>query len=474
MKIINKFTTLLLIISLVIMADTKPVNADSSIRKTVSVCVNGEETINIAALEVNYEDNIYISLKGLAYCLKDTAKAFNVTVEADEINVETGSSFYENPGIFTEEELKDRPKWKLSRTPFYIDTVERKYYSLVGRAYESDTYDAFLSPLRLAMALNLDLQIKDGIIYINTDSDFNISDAQLENSGYLQGINALLIGDALTGDIYFDHNGRSVVPIASTSKLMTYYVMMDAISNGEISLDDSVTISENVRSLSEGIDGLVSFEGISEAKLSDLIYAMLISSSNECALAIAEHVATSEELFVERMNAKVSELNLENAKFYNCNGLPVYEKQTLPAKMQNHMTATDMFTLTASLVNTYPEILNITSEKKISLNSLKYEAKNTNALLYNMDGVMGLKTGTTNKSGACLVVSIPVEKDGETHNLICVLFGAEGELDRALVAEIASRIAISKLEGVKPVSDEKYEIVLEDPEIDVQRMLRNL
>lgn len=201
---------------------------------------------------------------------------------------------------------------------------------------------------------------------------------------------------------------------------------------------------------------------------------MLISSSNECALAIAEHVATSEELFVERMNTKVSELNLENAKFYNCNGLPVYEKQTLPAKMQNHMTATDMFTLTASLVNTYPEILNITSEKKISLNSLKYEAKNTNALLYNMDGVMGLKTGTTNKSGACLVVSIPVEKDGKTHNLICVLFGAEGELDRALVAEIASRIAISKLEGVKPVSDEKYEIVLEDPEIDVQRMLRNL
>ncbi len=206
------------------------------------------------------------------------------------------------------------------------------------------------------MAFNLDLQIKEGVIYINTDSDFNISDAQLENSGYLQGINALLIGDALTGGIYFSHNGQSAVPIASTSKLMTYYVMMDAVSNKEISLEDSVIISDNVRSLSEGIDGLVSFEGINEATLSDLIYAMLISSSNECALAIAEHVAGSEELFVERMNAKVSELNLENAEFYNCNGLPVYENQTLPAKMQNHMSATDMFMLTASLVNTYPEI----------------------------------------------------------------------------------------------------------------------
>ena len=474
MKIINKAVTLLLIVSLVIMADTIPVNADSSVRKTVSVCVNGTENISISALEVNYDDNMYISLKGLAYCLKDTAKAINVTVEANEINVETSASFYENPGIFTEEELKDRPKWKLSRTPFYIDNVERKYYSLVAKTYEEEIYDAFLSPLRLAMAFNLDLQIKDDVIYINTDSDFNISDAQLENSGYLQGINALLIGDALTGDTYFSHNGQSAVPIASTSKLMTYYVMMDAVSNNEISLEDSVIISDNVRSLSEGIDGLVSFEGINEATLSDLIYAMLISSSNECALAIAEHVAGSEELFVERMNAKVSELNLENAEFYNCNGLPVYENQTLPAKMQNHMSATDMFMLTASLVNTYPEILNITSVKKISLPSLKYEAKNTNALLYNMDGVMGLKTGTTNKSGACLVVAIPVEKDNETHNLICVLFGAEGELDRALVAEIASRIAISKLEGVKPISDEKYEIVLEDPEIDVQRMLLNL
>ena len=474
MKIINKAVTLLLIVSLVIMADTIPVNADSSVRKTVSVCVNGTENISISALEVNYDDNMYISLKGLAYCLKDTAKAINVTVEANEINVETSASFYENPGIFTEEELKDRPKWKLSRTPFYIDNVERKYYSLVAKTYEEEIYDAFLSPLRLAMAFNLDLQIKEGVIYINTDSDFNISDAQLENSGYLQGINALLIGDALTGGIYFSHNGQSAVPIASTSKLMTYYVMMDAVSNKEISLEDSVIISDNVRSLSEGIDGLVSFEGINEATLSDLIYAMLISSSNECALAIAEHVAGSEELFVERMNAKVSELNLENAEFYNCNGLPVYENQTLPAKMQNHMSATDMFMLTASLVNTYPEILNITSVKKISLPSLKYEAKNTNALLHNMDGVMGLKTGTTNKSGACLVVAIPVEKDNETHNLICVLFGAEGELDRALVAEIASRIAISKLEGVKPISDEKYEIVLEDPEIDVQRMLLNL
>ena len=474
MKIINKAVTLLLIVLLVIMADTIPVNADSSVRKIVSVCVNGTENISISALEVNYDDNMYISIKGLAYCLKDTAKAINVTVEANEINVETSASFYENPGIFTEEELKDRPKWKLSRTPFYIDNVERKYYSLVAKTYEEEIYDAFLSPLRLAMAFNLDLQIKDGVIYINTDSDFNISDAQLENSGYLQGINALLIGDALTGGIYFSHNGQSAVPIASTSKLMTYYVMMDAVSNKEISLEDSVIISDNVRSLSEGIDGLVSFEGINEATLSDLIYAMLISSSNECALAIAEHVAGSEELFVERMNAKVSELNLENAEFYNCNGLPVYENQTLPAKMQNHMSATDMFMLTASLVNTYPEILNITSVKKISLTSLKYEAKNTNALLYNMDGVMGLKTGTTNKSGACLVVAIPVEKDNETHNLICVLFGAEGELDRALVAEIASRIAISKLEGVKPISDEKYEIVLEDPEIDVQRMLLNL
>jgi len=474
MKKITRLVSFVLIIAIISVGMPKQVNADSSIRKICSVSVNGGSSINVAALEVNYDENMYISLKGIAYCLKDTNKAINVTVSGEEINITTGEPYSESPGVWTDEEMATRPKWKLSRTPVYLDGEEKKYYSIIGTAYESNIDDAFLNPLRLAMALDVNIEIVDGTLNINTEENFNISDVQLENSGYLQGINSLAIGDGTTGDMYFMHNGDKAVPIASTTKIMTYFVMMDAVSKGEITLEDNVNISDEARRLSEGIDGLVSFEGISQVPLTELINAMLISSCNECALAIAEHVAGSEKAFVERMNAKAAELGLENAVFYNCNGLPVYQNQTLPAKMQNHMTAQEMFKLASSLVEEYPQVLDITSVKKVSLPTLNYESKNTNALLYNMSEVKGLKTGTTNKSGACLIVVMPVEKDGEVHNLICTLFGAEGELDRALVAELSSRIALSKLYGYEPATKEKFEITLDDPELDVQRMLMNL
>ena len=475
MKKTSKFVAFVLLVSMLIATYPNKAFADSSIRKTFSVVVNGAEACKIPALEVNYDENVFISIKGIAYSLRDTSKQFSVSIDGEEINIHSGQAYDNYPSNWTENELSDRPKWKLKRAPVYLDEAEKRYYSLVGSVGEDGTTDAFFSPLRLAMALNLNMSVEDNTIYINTDEDFFVSDVQLENSGYLQGINALLIGDGSTGDIYYSHNGDKVVPIASTTKLMTYFVLMDAVSNGEVSLDDYANISDEARQLSEGIDGLVSFDGISAVPVSELVYGMLLPSCNECALAIAEHVSGTEKEFVDRMNNKANELQLENAMFYNSNGLPVYEKQLLPAKMQNHMSAEDMFKMASALVDTYPQVFDITSETAKNLSTLHYEAKNTNALLYNLDRVRGLKTGTTNKSGACLVSAMPIEKDGETHNLICVLFGAEGEFDRAMVAELGLRIAETKLQGAEPtVVEEKYEITKDNPEIDVERMLRNL
>lgn len=466
--------TISFILMTVILAMCIPLTAfaDSSVRKNITVSVNGENAGQIAALDLNYDENMYVSLKGIAYVLKTTEKNINVTVSGDEINVYTGSAFDGTMQTWGDE-ISELTQWKLKRTPFYIDGVEKKYYSITGTVGDSGT-DTFLSPVRIAMMLNISIDVQDGNLIINTGDEFRLSDVTLENSGYLQGINSLVIGDGTTGEVYFDHDGDEVVPIASTTKLMTYFVTMDAVNRGDISLDDNVSISQNAVNLSEGIDGLVSFEGISSVPLTELIYGMLLPSCNECALAIAEHVAGSEEAFVVLMNEKAAELGLEKAVFYNSNGLPVYEDTLLPAKLQNHMTAQEMFILASALVNTYPEVLDITSVKVKELTTLKYTAKNTNALLYNMDGIKGLKTGTTNKAGACLVTVMPAEKNGEEHNLICTLFGAEGELDRALVAEMANRIALTKSSGVKEVVEEKFTITPDDPETDVQRMLRNL
>ena len=472
MKQINKIIALFVLVAMLFAYIPANVSADSSVRTRYALVVDGSDRGNINGIDVNYEDNLLLSVKGIARALRDTGKAFSVSIDGDEINVAKGVSFDSDVPAWTEEELHERPKWKFQRTKFYEDGVERKYFSTIGSS--DGVTDVYMSPLRLAMMLDVNIVVDEGQVSIDTSRGFGISDVELENSGYLQGVNSFLIGNGTTEEVYYDYDGDEVVPIASTTKLMTYYVLMDAISNGEVSIEDNVSISENAVSLSEGIDGLVSFEGTPTIPMRELIKAMLLSSSNECALALAEHVSGTESSFVERMNEKAKQLGMEEAVFYNCNGLPRYEKQLLPAKMQNRMTARNMFTLVSNLVEDYPEIIDITSSLVENLDTLGYVSKNTNALLYNMDGVKGLKTGTTNKSGACLVTLLPQDKDGITNNLICVLFGAEGELDRAMVAELGLRIAVDKLDGTEIVTEEKYEITPDNPELDVQRMLRNL
>lgn len=448
--------------------------ADSSIKKNCPVIVNGSEAGKIAVLELNYDNNMYVSLKGIAHCINGTNKQIQVSLSDDEISIATGASADTAAAVFNEEQLSERSTWKLKRTPVYIDGIERRYFSVTGVVGDDGISDVFFSPVRIAMALDMDIKVDGDTIAINTENGFGISDVELENSGYLQGVNSLVIGDGTTGEIYYGYNADKVVPIASTTKLMTYFVLMDAVSNGEVSLEDNVNISAEAVRLSEGIDGLISLDGVSSVPLTELVTGMLLPSCNECALAIAEHVAGSEAAFVDRMNQKAESLQALSAEFYNSNGLPVYEKQLLPAKKQNHMSAKDMFTIVSELVDTYPQVMDITSVKTANLLTLRYEAKNTNALLYNVDGVKGLKTGTTNKSGACVVVALPIEKDGEIHNLLTILYGAEGEYDRALVAELATRISIDELYGTEVETEEKYTITPDDPEVDVERMLRNL
>ncbi len=474
MKTIKRIISCLLIASLIISLAPRSVAADSSIRKQFNVVVDGNPMGSIPVLDVNYENNFFYSINALAYYLRGTAKAFNVEVKSDEINIEMGAACELPPHMWEEEEYEERAKWKLAKTPVKMNETDKKYYSIISDADGDGRRDAFFSSLRIAMMLDVDIKVSDNTMSINTGSPFCVSAAELESSGYLQGVNALLIGDGTAGNVYFEYEADRPVPIASTTKLMSYFVMMDAVSAGEITLEDSVAISENVVTLSQGIDGLIDFEEIPSAPIHELIIGMLLSSSNECALAIAEHVCGTEEAFVQRMNDKAQALGLENAVFYNCNGLPIYDEQLLPAKMQNYMSARDMFVLSSQLVNTYPQVLDLTSIIKIGLPTLHYESKNTNALVYNMEGVRGLKTGTTNKSGACLVVCLPQEKDGEVHNLISVLFGAEGDFDRGTVAELATRIAKDELAGTVAETAERYTVTPEDPELDVKRMLTKL
>ena len=149
---------------------------------------------------------------------------------------------------------------------------------------------------------------------------------------------------------------------------------------------------------------------------------------------------------MQRMNQKALELGLSQAVFFNCNGLPVYTQEPVPAKRQNRMSAEDMFRLVSYLLKVYPQITEITSLEKARLESIDFEVRNTNSLLYNVSEVTGLKTGTTNRAGACLITSLTVDDGVAEHDLVVIVLGAEDSVERTRVSELLARYALQAFE----------------------------
>ena len=141
------------------------------------------------------------------------------------------------------------------------------------------------------------------------------------------------------------------------------------------------------------------------------------------------------------MQAKAAELGLRTAEFYSCSGLPIFTRSALAAKLQNRMSAQDLFLLIRALLEKHPEITEITSKKYSKMQKLDYATANSNPLVFNLDGVNGLKTGNTDKAGNCLAVSLPVSHGGETHTIVLVLLGAENAWVRNQASEILLRYA---------------------------------
>jgi D-alanyl-D-alanine carboxypeptidase len=296
----------------------------------------------------------------------------------------------------------------------------------------------------------LDTEIEtpsDGNISIDTSGGFTINPARMESFDYFDGFNTVVVGDATTGEIFYGYDYEQPYPIASTTKLMTYLLTMDAAASGKISLEDKVVISQKAADLSATSDGFVALSAGWEVPVSELILGALLPSSNECALALAEYVGGSEEKFVEMMNEKAASLGLKTAVFRNPNGLPIYSETVIPAKTQNKMSGYDMFRMCAHILNTYPQIKEITSLKTAKMETLNKDLKNTNGLLYNIPEVNGLKTGTTDKSGACLITSLTVQADDGPHDLVVVALGAENSQARIQVSELMARYGMKVLKG---------------------------
>jgi len=239
-------------------------------------------------------------------------------------------------------------------------------------------------------------------------------------------ISAAISGDVETGEIFYQHNIDQVVPIASTTKIMTYLVAKEAIENGEVSENDKVIVSQYAADTKGSSFGLVAGEEISFGTLIDII---LIVSGNDAAVAIAEHVAGSEEAFVERMHETAERIGLTTAKFINPNGMPIDLEET----DQNFMSTRDLFELARYIIINYPETIEITDRENLVLPERNYEKAATNPLLPENKIVDGFKTGYTDKAGLCLISTAPVviqEDENMNRRVLSVVMGAKSHSDR--------------------------------------------
>lgn len=440
------------ILSVTLMCSILPIRASASfeIPGTCQVQTDTGGVRTVKTLDYSYDYNTYLSLRDIAMLLKETDKAFSLEITGNAISLNPGN-VYTPVGVENIPwEDDENPDISLRRNEFKVNEETVFYYTLIVKLPSGD-YDCFMMAVDLAMILDVNITGSSaGSLQIHTQEPFGISPTALEEAGYFYGVNSVLVGDATTGEIYYQYQSQLPYPIASISKLMTCLLTMDAISAGQISLDEPVIISEAVQSLSGSGDGVISLEAGEQITVRELLLGALLPSSNECALCLAETIAGSEEAFVQMMNQKAQELGLSQAVFFNSNGLPSYTEDVIPAKRQNSMSAEDMFRLVSHLLKAYPQVTDMTSLEKATLESLDLEVRNTNPLLQNLPEVTGLKTGTTNKAGACLVTSLTADDGNMEHDLVVVVLGTEDSMERGRISGLLARYALDAFEtGMK-------------------------
>ncbi len=434
-----------IILSVILVCSILPARAAASyeIPGTCQVQANTGAAYTVKTLDYGYGNNTYLSLRDIAMVLKDTDKSFSLDIGKNAVSLNPGNSYTPVGGENAPWEDSENPDISLRRNEFKVSGQIVYYYTLIMKL-SSGYYDCFMMAADLAMILDVDITVPDErSLQFRTEESFSVSPAALEQAGYFYGVNSVLVGDATTGEVYYGYQSDISYPIASTTKLMTCLLVMDAISAEQLTQEDSVTVSEAAQALSDSADGVIPLEAGAQISVHDLLLGALLPSSNECALCLAESVAGSEEAFVRMMNQKALDLGLSQAIFFNSHGLPSYTEDIVPAKRQNRMSAEDMFRLVSYLLKVYPQITDITSLEKANLESLDLEVSNTNPLLRNLPEVTGLKTGTTNKAGACLVTSLTADDGTAEHDLVVIVLGTEDSIERGRVSGLLARYALN-------------------------------
>ena len=209
---------------------------------------------------------------------------------------------------------------------------------------------------------------------------------------------AALLMEKTTGQVLYAKNEHEQLEPASVTKVMTLLLAMEALDEGRIRYDDTVTVSAYAASM--GGSQVFLSEG-EQITVEDLFKAICVASGNDASVAMAEHIAGVTELFVEQMNARAKQLGMNDTHFVNCTGLPA----------EGHVTsAWDIALMSRELILHHPDIRNYTTIWMDTLRSGTFGLSNTNKLIRFYDGATGLKTGSTDSAKYCL--SATAEREG--------------------------------------------------------------
>ena len=219
--------------------------------------------------------------------------------------------------------------------------------------------------------------------------------------------------DAATGTVLDSSNEHEKLAPASVTKVMTLLLIMEAIDSGRIGWSDPVTASETAAAKGGSQVFLKAGETMT---VEDMVKSIAVSSANDCACAMAEHLAGSEAAFVERMNEKARELGMNDTNFANCTGLDDDD-----AAKAHRTSAHDIALMSRELLTRHPDIKKYTTIWMDSIRGGAFGLSNTNKLVRYYSGCTGLKTGFTSSAGYCLSAS--AERDGM--ELIAVAMGSE-------------------------------------------------
>ena len=234
---------------------------------------------------------------------------------------------------------------------------------------------------------------------------------------------AAVLMERATGTLLFEKNAHEALPPASVTKVMTLLLVLEALDEGRIGWDDTVTASEAAAAKGGSQIYLEPGEGL---PLREMLKSVAVASANDCACALAEHVAGSEAAFVDRMNRRAAELGMADTHFVNCTGL-----DDGPGAAAHRTSAHDIALMSRALL-AHDEIRDYTTIWMDSVRDGRFGLANTNKLIRFYPGATGLKTGYTSRAGYCLSAS--AERGGVEY--IAVVLDCASSADRFSDAKV--------------------------------------